>query len=362
MLKNFFRAKFLIFFSTLLFAGVTEAMYPFAQQPDEEAFKKAYLRYESSIFRRKGIFYKYLPGRIVFVVGTSSAGKTSMIRRVTAGIKNKEDFVFTGTDDISNYALINIVKAVLISYKKVSNIIPINLLIDCLGLSPTNPPLNCVAKIISNNVAPERRECFFSEIWKPLVDNIEQISCEQYQKIRMSLIERQLIQSLVSRKTVIVDAVSIDEFVMALEHNFIKCHIDTVVLYCSPSKVLKHILARNAMDAVGELRLFFPFSQYESLYTPGDNFDQKILVKKSDFSISLKKATLKLCKSAVALSDDIENASSWEDNCRRSLLQSWFSRKESIYIGARLPYSILIDNSNILQDEDLERIKNCISF
>lgn len=314
-------------------------------------------------------FYNYLSGRLIFLVGTSSSGKSSTIQYIQENQPfSSENIIFTGTDAIINDILIERLLAIspkymhiLLKHIKKNKIIeyvvmPEKFMLDINVLHKKNAGQ---IKIILQELNAIKKEIFAN------IDTYFQRYCE-----------RIFITSLVQGKIIIVDTIDINDFLVALGLHFIKCHIDTIIVYCPPKNLAQRIMDRNkvAMQSLipMELRMTFPFRGYDHLYTPIDLQDKLRAidqVKLSDLQSIDINADVENLRNYVAklyveernilrgrvLADLLLeiNALLSAQNINRNrelkqwLIDTWFLKTTTIHLMPKFPYQMLLNSQQL---------------
>jgi|GEM_PF-2462625 hypothetical protein len=322
-------------------------------------------------------FYKYLPGKIIFLLGTSSAGKSSIVKYIKENsIMDANLLVSTGTD-----------------------LVICNLIIGSfLEKSPRN------MKFLLNQIGTYNRIKIKEYIEEPEKFTLDldslNLSLKNSTRVKTILVKfhnmrrevlsdawtqyplycaRAIISSLEQRKTIIIDTIELHSFFQPLSFYLIKCNIDTVVIYCPPKKLEEHIIQRNKIGIqhfhFSELRFFFPFKQYSDIYMITSNKEQAIdKITLLDIQSIDANAKVGFLKSYI-LELQIENKHTlrnkiWQNLLleidsiiseprtsrdllkKQSLIDEWLLPKENaVYIKPKCLYQMFL-NSGILDTVD----------
>lgn len=225
---------------------------------------------------RDRIFHKFLPGRLVFLYGTSNAGKSSIISHIKRKFKLKsEEMVVTGTDPI--WALHIFDLFVQFSPKKARYLhafLSLDDIFDCLW----NPLL--FPKLIKEYDIARKH----AEKLKIILDEFRIKQKTLLNGLRSSkrplFCAASFLPALSSGKVVFVDCAAdpgdIDEFYQAMLSESVHCRIDIVIIYCSPRVLMERLYARNE-NAISSLSInkgrpgAFPLEQFTVLYKTTEN-------------------------------------------------------------------------------------------
>ena len=227
---------------------------------------------------RDMLFHKFLSGRMIFLYGTSTAGKSSIVDYIKSEARlNDVDLVFTGSDAIrlahmtyafSRYSPKNI--KFLQRYFSIDKIIK--------GIYYPDWIFELMQKelIDSKYTALKKEEVEkIKRIFEEFHVNREKIFfLERDLPERPAFCFRAFSSALNLGKTIIVDTVRMDEFFQAMAVRLLHCKVDVVIIYCSLEKLKKHLYLRNK-EASQSSSLFinsriaiFPFMQYARIYEP----------------------------------------------------------------------------------------------
>ena len=190
-------------------------------------------------------FYKYFPGRIIFLLGTSSAGKSSIAKYIKDNSITDPNLIkFTGTD-----------------------VIYYDLFIDCFYKNLPKETeflfnkIRDVSKIVGYINEPEKftldnleylhlRSNVYIRI-KTILEKFHDMRDELSSSVEMKYqyyCAKAIIMPLLQGKTVIIDTIELGSYFQALGHHLIKCKTDTIIVYCSPQNLEKHIVDRNKIN------------------------------------------------------------------------------------------------------------------
>ena len=184
-----------------------------------------------------------------------------------------------------------------------------------------------------------------------------------------------IITSLLQGNTIIVDTVELKNYFQALEHYLIQCKKDIIVVYCSPQRLEEHIIQRNKTGikyTFNGLRFFFPFKQYDDIYTPTkdslESIDQIILFNIKAIDSDAQVACLKSYILALQAQDQycssknkiwqnllskvesiISESNTIKNTCKKQLLiDRWFPTKmNAIYIKPRIMYQMFLNSGTL---------------
>lgn len=323
-------------------------------------------------------FYRYLSGNIVFLLGTSSSGKSSTVKYIKENSTIPADkLVFTGTDTIYrnlviDYFLKNSPREMMTLLKQIRDV---GKIVECI-FDPEKLNISCLEldKITEAQVILVR----FNSALGEFLSNV----ATQYLYYCANLI----IPSLAKGKTIIVDTVELYRYIRVLSFYLIQCKIDIVAIYCPPKILEKHIEKRNKIGIkqlnFSEVRFFFPFEQYNEIYVPTSDRINSVKITLLDIqSIDVNAKVASLKPYIIYLqSQDQNNACNriWQNilskidvvmgkqkttqniSRKQDLIDKWFlSGMNLVYIKTKAPCQMFL-NSEILST--VERGKKVLSM
>jgi chloramphenicol 3-O-phosphotransferase len=243
--------------------------------------------------KRDMSLYFFKKGKVVLVLGMSSAGKSSLVNCITSEYK-EDDLVVTGSDAI---------------LKEVGDYVK------------DYDDLLRMAHKFCNSF---------------MVENLDQ------------------------GKTIVGDVVAAFPFLYALERNFIRCRVYIVAMYCSPRVLSDRIMNRNRISIAGsmdDIRLFFPFHQYQEMYEPTySGLNGKIVVEKEDFMgvdfFNECRELFKGCKISEEVRDNVLQVLQGKEEFQRPYLRkilSWFESvgRSKVHLVPRGHVDFLIDTTRM---------------
>lgn len=301
------------------------------------------------------LFHRFISGRIVFLYGTSTAGKSSIVTYLNAKAKSKgHDLVITGTDVVWGLHIFDLF--VQYSCAKASFIrsyFTIDEIFDCIW----NPLL--VFKLIDEKSISvecgERIRIILDEFRTKQKDLLKDFSPSK----RPFFCSYSFLPELCSGATVIVDTAAdkgdIDEFFRALITELVHCRIDIVLVYCSLKKLIGRLYSRNEealkSSSINKGRPgAFPLEQYTVIYEKTDLHTQAIdAISFSDTQIPTDLP--KICKSlSDQLSEQLDtpiftyNEKEWTET--QVLVQKRFGLKthnNTVHIKPKCDYQLMVN-------------------
>jgi energy-coupling factor transporter ATP-binding protein EcfA2 len=209
----------------------------------------------------EAIFYRYLPGRIIFLLGTYASGKTTIANHIKTKSQFADNIIIMGSDYIWAKMIILVLK------KRFSK--QINFLLKYIKDYETlllyiNQPYLFIACHNNKNSIHTKTQKILQKIYQHKDQLLADISWENYQHCLSST----MVLELQHGKTLLIDTSSQQDF--AITYNLIKCQINTVMIYCSPAQLMEHIIEynhNNINNLTPKIRTFFPFDDYLELYS-----------------------------------------------------------------------------------------------
>lgn len=293
---------------------------------------------------RNSVFYQFVEGKIVYICGTSSSGKSTLASKIFEKLPalTREKTLITGTDLFFDK----------VSIKQLRNTFGEKIEMvsdDIISTQLCFPKVTIFQK--------DEYPIFQSTEWKEWVKQQYFIDTPEIESLKRIVFKHEILEGLVKGNNFIIDAINFD-FLKGLELNFIVADYRIVLLYRSPKKICQHMRSRCNMsiDSLTELRFFFPFHQYLDLYE-NDNFGPISLNRNDIESVSMREFFLaKINKSAFlfdtkkGLKKALDKYGKFESNCRSKLLEKWFHNdNNSIRLNPSFPYDLLIK-----QDSDID--------
>ncbi len=227
------------------------------------------------------IFHKFLSGRIVFLYGTSNAGKSSIANYLKTKATNIGlNLAITGTDAIWELHIFDIYlqespdKArVLLAYFSLQEI------------------FSCVwsKNLLSNLIKSKSIHSVFEQLIRNIFDDFRTKQNDLMKSLSLDkrpfYCSSSFIPALELGKLVLVDTAAgagdIDEFFQAMEAQLIHCRTDVVIVYCSPKQLMSRLYSRN-QQALSTYSLnnarpgAFPLTQYASMYEKTNLRDKSV--------------------------------------------------------------------------------------
>ena len=240
-------------------------------QKMRELFMQIIIEYSLKGHFKDMYFHRFLAGRVIFLYGTSTAGKSSIVNVLKAYAQSQgSDWQITGTDHVWRLHIFNLF--VQYSYEKssfVQNYFTIEEIFDCLW-----NPLIASELIFEKSIPKKEGEKIvsilleFRSVQNHLLKGLRPTE-------RSFFCERSLLPALSLGQTVIIDTAAdvgdIDEFYQVLATSLVHCKIDLVVVYCSLKKLIERLYSRNEA-ALTSLSInhgrpgAFPIEQYSIMY------------------------------------------------------------------------------------------------
>ena len=296
-------------------------------------------------------FNSFLPGRMIFLYGTSSAGKTSLVEYIKSKAKSEGvDLVITGSDVVLN--LITFHAYYCYSPNKIKFLRRYFTVEEILGSTYEGVYFSkLVSKLIKEKSISEEEGLIIQHILRELCVNTKNIMEKffvSYDRNYFYLLS--FLPALISGKTIIVDTVFPEGFFQALSTKLLHCKIDIVMVYCSPKKLIEHIYVRN-VEALASPSLAncrpeaYPFMQYVGIYEP-TAFPYEAIDDMEISNVQVPIELLEICKSIFERTGQLSQyqANQWLEAA--DLIQKSFginTSKNKIFIKPRCNYHFLID-------------------
>lgn len=315
-------------------------------------------------------FFTYLPGSICLLIGTSSAGKSSILSYLNQeAIKSAQQdrFLFTGEDLSYLDGIVSVVRKIAPSgLKGQLETMDSDHLFQCFFTSLGE-------FVCGSELMRKYDEILSSNAWALLKKKwltVEKIFEENLEKIRYE----RTISALKKGYTILDDVACIPLYLRMMFSNFMVCKINTVVVYCSPERLLERVIYRNAKDVLHpnkELRLFFPFNYFKQLYVPTDDSNAIAISKSSIESISFEKSMRSLINAIPdgylsadrkMLQEMISNGESFQFSHRQYILDQWFKSADTAYITPAFPYDLILDNGIYSLEQICKIMKPILGF
>ncbi len=324
-------------------------------QKTHELFMQIIIEYSLKGHFRDMYFHRFLAGRVVFLYGTSTAGKSSIVSVLKAYAQSQgRDWKMTGTDHIWRLHIFNLFEQY--SYEKssfVQSYFTIEEIFDCLW-----NPLIASELIVEKSIPKKEGEKIisilleFRSIQNHLLKGLHPTK-------RAFFCARSLLPALSLGQTVIIDTAAdvgdIDEFYQVLATSLVHCKIDLVVVYCSLKKLIERLYSRNEA-ALASLSLnhgrpgAFPIEQYSIMYKktniPSHAIDS---IEFSDTQIPThlpeicKKLDVLISKQIDMISNNY-NEIEWMQ--AQTLIQRSFdlnSNNDTVYIKPKCDYQYMVN-------------------
>lgn len=305
-------------------------------------------------------FYRYCPGRMIVLLGTSSAGKSSIVNSLHQCVQ-KRDVIISGTDLINDRFWLSQFRKRVPSgfFCDLLRLVGQESLIDyiCYGVYKSASK-ECKFK---ESIPASHKKILSSDLWTSAIDNLSMLRAHksEYASKKIELLEDEICKPLIRGKTVLLDVVSLEEVVNCLEKSFLKSEFIVTLVYCSPKELFKHVVSRNQnsiFSRVDDFRLFFPFHQYLHLYTVSslavDSIDfickQDFLFKFSDI---LPESSQLDSQKRKELGNLLKDNESFMLPYKEQVLDLWFSTSDYVFIKPKFRYDLLFNTGVLLSDE-----------
>ena len=312
---------------------------------------------------RDNVFYKYVTGKVFFVIGTSSAGKSSIITKMRKYIPQakKEEFLISGHDDWGKNFILKILrnkptlKGVSITQKD---------LWYCFSAMRVLPQESILARLDKDKTLKKHKQLLLSEEW---INIFSQLKSFPFSTEEILSSAEKLMLNVVNGKNIILDVISFYPFLFALERNFIRYKSYNIYAYSSFCAIKNRIIERStkALPTTDkeDMRLSFPYDQYLDLYTSCRFDTGRCLTKKeilSDFTgrlhsiISNSELPDPEKSHLITLLNEAENM---EKPWREKIISEWFGDTEVIYLKPKCPkVDLLLDTSVLSTSEAVSAI------
>lgn len=247
----------------------------------EIIFVDIMMRYSLIVQHYDMKFHKFLTGRLVILYGTSSAGKSSIANYIESRANKKGVSIRqTGTDFVWSLHIYDLFeKRYFIEAKFLRHFFSLEEIFDCIWNESILEML-LVKKAFNENGNGIIRS-IFSKFRREQVSLLGSLSKEN----RPYFCSQSFLPGLAQGKLVIADSAAdpgdIEEFFHAMEVQLVHCRTDVVVVYCSPKKLMDHILLRNEnaikVSSLNKSRVgAFPLEQYINMYKPTNQVENAI--------------------------------------------------------------------------------------
>lgn len=304
---------------------------------------------------RDMIFHRFFSGRVVFLYGTSTAGKSSIVNFFKNNVKaTSHHLVVTGTDIVWGLHIFDLF--VKYSFKKsqiLRSYFTIEEIFDCIW-----NPLFAAKLINAKSISTEKKNEITNilhefrfiqkDLLKDLVSSKRPFFCASSFLFALSL-----------GKTVIVDTAAdvgdLEEFHQTMAMWLVHCRIDTVMVYCSPKKLIERLYARNAAAlnsaSINQSRPgAFPLIQYSVAYEK-TNFPSQAIDSISFADIQIPRNLPKICKTlfeliAEQVGDSTEPYDEAEWVKAHDLIQKSFDLNldgDNVYIKPKCNYQFVVN-------------------
>ena len=318
-------------------------------------------RIRSAYISNDNRFFKYVSGRIIYLLGTSSAGKTSIINELKKQHAETQNLLYTGNDDIWSDFLYEIAP---VSFKGKIN--PIDL-VYCVNTIFFNLRQGELQDFFENDkVLKRNKQLLQTKEWLDFIDMDVNTVNSMFRKYL-----DHVMLNVIDGKTIILDAISLEETNYLLESKFIRCQTIFVSVYSPPLTTLSHILKRNSASFesgdLEDLRLFFPFEQYYKLYIPSSTKTDFVMKKSDLLAISFKNSILSVMTTSTNISSwmkmktasIVEKNEIIENKYFDRIFSEWFCLTDKIFLKTVIASDILLDTS-ILHPKESARLISSI--
>ena len=297
------------------------------------------------------LFYRFLSGRLIFLYGTSTSGKSSIADYIKTKAKaNDIDLIVTGGDvawDIQTlYRYFSYCPSdanLLLHYFTVDEIG------DCI-----ESPVLADKLIAEKSIIYHEAQAIQSAICRFRAKNSKLLQLFLEYSRYPNFCVREFLDALSSGKTVIADTVDIGKFIQVMEKQLLCCRIDVVVVYCPLSQLIKRLCHRNE-EALKSSSLnnarpgTFFLEQYAQMYEPSTFPYQAIdIISFSDIVVP-EKLTM-LCRLTFERYNcdrfgQYQQESKWENTSilLRKSFGLYDDKKDKIFIKPKISYHFLVN-------------------
>ncbi len=305
-----------------------------------ELVMKAYSRYSLYIQYRDKVFHIYSKARVVFLYGTSSAGKSATVEIIRKqAMQQSIPLAVTGTDHVWQLHIYNLFEQFYpLQARLLRFIFSLSEIFYCLWCDAELDRLLIEKALVDDAV----------KIIKAIFIKFRQ---DQKLLLKFLLKERRpyfcvqsFLPELKQNKLVIVDVAAdkgdIEEFLAVMQTHIIHCKMDIVIVYCPPRQLLERIYKRNikALDSgnLGQARIgSFPLEQYITLYQPVDSSEDAIdCIEYINDSVIIKLSKISKQLSRLISKEIGEEQSTYKENEWQEA-QAQFNVKFGININSR---------------------------
>lgn len=305
------------------------------------------------------VFHKFLQGRLVFLYGTSNAGKSSILTQIKLeGISKGVAITSTGTDAVWGLHIYDLFfqynahKAIFLNLY-----LTIDEIFDCIW----NPEI--VTKLLHEKNIEEKNRKEIQFILQSILDEFRIKQKDLLNNLRPTkrpvFCERSFLPALELGQIVVVDSAAdpgdIDEFFRILITNLVHCKTDIVIVYCSPNRLMERLYSRNE-EALNTKSLnkgrpgAFPLEQFEFLYEK-TTFNQKAVDNIGFSDIQLPSKLPLQCKILSELiGKELGSTTTYDERewqKAQSLLQKSFSLQNKFdrtKIKPKINYQFLVNS------------------
>lgn len=297
-------------------------------------------------------FQQSLPGRVISLLGTSTAGKTSIVEYIKnkARLKNK-DLTITSTDSMTT---LHRLYAYLLHSPDKLNLLHRFFTNEEILVGIDNP--SSAFDLTNKATITEKERIDIQLIFDELRANKKEIMQRFYSYSEFPYFcSLSFLPALISGKTVIVDTVVANpishvNFFQAMTKQVLHHRMDVIIIYCPPKQLMERLYNRNA-EALRSGYLSnsragtFPLAQYVELYEPTIFANQSIdSIGLTDTKIPANLITI--CRLFVESIGQLSlyNENQWAEVT--NLMQSHFgihADKDKVFIKPKYNYQFLVN-------------------
>jgi hypothetical protein len=316
------------------------------------------------------VFHEFLSGRMIFLYGTSTAGKSSIVKYITLAKSKSLYLVVTGTDIVWGLHIFDLFARYLPQKASfLRSYFTIEEIFDCIW----NPPL--AMRLINEKFLSEQQ----GEQIKKIIDEFRTQQNELLKDFsptkRPFFCSSSFLSALRLGATVIVDTAAdvgdIDEFFRAKGAELVHCRTDIVMVYCSPKKLMERLVSRNEealkTSSINKGRPgAFPLEQYSVIYEATNQPSQAIdTLTMAD--IEVPNELPHLCKIlSELLSEQLATPNAYSEQewtATQVRFQKWFDLNETndrVYIKPKSDYQLVVNTGEASAEVCGEEIVNTL--
>ena len=308
---------------------------------------------------RDNVFYKYVAGNVLFVIGTSSSGKSSIVTKLSKHIphEKKGEFLISGHDNWGENFVLKRLRNKLVGE---GGSITKKDLWYCFSAMRVMPRESILARLDTDKILKKHKQLLLSDEW---FNALSQLQFLQFSTEEILSSAESLMLNVANGKNVILDVISFEPFLFALERNFIRCKSYNIYTYSSLRTIKNRIIQRSQESLLTadkkDMRLSLPYDQYLDLYT-SCYFNTGMSLTKKEISPDFTDILHSIIEGSE-LSDPEKNHlmpilkknEDYEKYWRKRINLEWFpADTEVIYLKPKCPKVDLLLDTSVLSTDD----------